>query len=313
MTIYVARDGETIGEWSLEVVRDFLSSGYLLDTDYGWHEEAPEWLPLGEVISKLVGTDNIEETRVITLKDEVKASPKQLAYLEYHGVDFKPDLTRGQAKRVQDEIVNSCKENPSWETEKFKLYPEVFADEIAAGPTLDVNVNLLKKKAQKEIHDAKEKIVALKLKFHLDSTQSSEKESIKAQIRDLEEIVAFTRKSLGEDIHDDRVISGARVQDWTGLFAEPTSSSWMESSLTTDETLTEIVKNYNPPEQTMVEEILAACDRKNRHWENKDRLEFLRMYEKISNKALKPGAASLAKSGSVLGSIISPLLGKKKS
>ena len=50
--ISVARQGQEIGDYNLDGVREGLASGFFLPDDLGWHEGLTEWLPLPEVAAK---------------------------------------------------------------------------------------------------------------------------------------------------------------------------------------------------------------------------------------------------------------------
>ncbi len=47
--IYVLRDGERFGPYTLEDANLFLSQGSLLPTDQAWYEGAPDWMPITQV------------------------------------------------------------------------------------------------------------------------------------------------------------------------------------------------------------------------------------------------------------------------
>ena len=49
MQIYLARNNEQAGPYSLEQVNQMLASGQVLLTDLAWHEGMPEWKPLGDL------------------------------------------------------------------------------------------------------------------------------------------------------------------------------------------------------------------------------------------------------------------------
>ena len=50
MQIYIHRDGQQFGPYSAEQARDFLAAGNLLPGDLAWHDGAPNWVPLSEVL-----------------------------------------------------------------------------------------------------------------------------------------------------------------------------------------------------------------------------------------------------------------------
>ena len=47
--IYVLRDGERFGPYTMEDANLFLSQGSLLPTDQAWYEGAPDWIPITQV------------------------------------------------------------------------------------------------------------------------------------------------------------------------------------------------------------------------------------------------------------------------
>ncbi len=49
MQIYIHRDGQQFGPYSVEQARDYLASGNLLPGDLAWHEGAADWMPLDQV------------------------------------------------------------------------------------------------------------------------------------------------------------------------------------------------------------------------------------------------------------------------
>ena len=49
--IHVARDGAKLGEFTIEQIRDGLSSGQFRATDLGWQSGMTEWRPLNELIA----------------------------------------------------------------------------------------------------------------------------------------------------------------------------------------------------------------------------------------------------------------------
>ena len=51
VNLYVSRDGQQYGPYSLDEARAHLASGSLLPTDYAYHEGLTGWVPLADVIS----------------------------------------------------------------------------------------------------------------------------------------------------------------------------------------------------------------------------------------------------------------------
>jgi hypothetical protein len=50
MQIYIHRDGQQYGPYPIEEARDHIASGSLHANDLAWHEGAPDWAPLAQVV-----------------------------------------------------------------------------------------------------------------------------------------------------------------------------------------------------------------------------------------------------------------------
>jgi hypothetical protein len=137
-TIFVARDGEQLGEFSLGAIQDGLAIGRFLPGDMAWHEGLPDWLPLSEVVVKLWAAAPSKEASATPeaevgaylIKDakhklgDVKepegaswrsepAQAKQVVILRALGVEKLPEtLTRGQAhSRIDTLLANGVSFN----------------------------------------------------------------------------------------------------------------------------------------------------------------------------------------------------------
>jgi hypothetical protein len=49
MPIYIHRDGQQLGPYSVEQARDYLESGNLVADDLAWYDDAEDWVPLAQV------------------------------------------------------------------------------------------------------------------------------------------------------------------------------------------------------------------------------------------------------------------------
>ena len=49
MEIYLNRDGQQMGPYSLEQIQRHLAEGSVLPADLAWHEELPEWVPVQQL------------------------------------------------------------------------------------------------------------------------------------------------------------------------------------------------------------------------------------------------------------------------
>jgi len=53
MNIFIHRDGENYGPYSLEQIKEFLNNGTLNEYDSAWHEGCADWLPVKAIINSL--------------------------------------------------------------------------------------------------------------------------------------------------------------------------------------------------------------------------------------------------------------------
>ena len=58
MQLFIAKDGERLGPYSLEQVRDFLATGELTGQELAWHEELGDWTPLEDLLPALEQTSS---------------------------------------------------------------------------------------------------------------------------------------------------------------------------------------------------------------------------------------------------------------
>ncbi len=49
MNIFITRDNQKFGPYTVEQVRIYLNEGYLRDDDLAWHEGATVWMPLSKL------------------------------------------------------------------------------------------------------------------------------------------------------------------------------------------------------------------------------------------------------------------------
>ncbi len=69
MQIYLARNNVQAGPYTLEQVNNMLASGEVILTDLAWHENMPQWQPLGE----LTGGQYVYNPNGIATSNEKKA------------------------------------------------------------------------------------------------------------------------------------------------------------------------------------------------------------------------------------------------
>ena len=139
MDIFILRNGDQSGPFSVQNVQTLLNQEAVRITDMAWRKGLPAWLPLSEVLNP--GSEKPSEPPPAMQLSGVKAAPvkakaptgKQRALLKYLGVDF-PEAASKEELAV---LVSDALENPKlqarlskWGDEKLRLHSDVFADEI---------------------------------------------------------------------------------------------------------------------------------------------------------------------------------------
>ena len=51
MEIYIKRDEEQFGPFTLEQVEESLQNGSLIEGDIAWHEGLPDWVPVNKILA----------------------------------------------------------------------------------------------------------------------------------------------------------------------------------------------------------------------------------------------------------------------
>src|SRR3954464_3125310 len=64
--IHVARDGAKLGEFTLEQVREGLSTGQFRPGDLGWQTGMAEWRPLSELVGAAAGAPPVTAPLAVT-------------------------------------------------------------------------------------------------------------------------------------------------------------------------------------------------------------------------------------------------------
>ena len=55
MQIYINRDGQQFGPFTIEQVNEGLAAGQLLPTDFAFFEGLPQWTPLNQIQGVVIG------------------------------------------------------------------------------------------------------------------------------------------------------------------------------------------------------------------------------------------------------------------
>ncbi|HEX8297454.1 MAG TPA: DUF4339 domain-containing protein [Chthoniobacteraceae bacterium] len=152
MEIYILHAGTQLGPFTEEVVQTLLRQGNVSIADPAWSPGMPEWIPLANLLYATPGAaaDEGESSEPPPAPDAEPeettgaapslmphrgetATARQKAFLTYMGVSFPPELTKESASL----LVNDQMENPkdparisSWNVDRLRLHPELFATEI---------------------------------------------------------------------------------------------------------------------------------------------------------------------------------------
>ncbi len=164
MDIYILRDGQQTGPYTEEGVHTLLKDGAAKLDDFAWRDGLANWQPLSSVLypksasgifppppkdaptptpepflSPVAAARAAQAETPEPAKTEddgsAPATAKQKAFLTFLGIDFPGNLTKGRATT----LLEAAAENPHktdrmkrWETEKLRLHPELFTEEIQA-------------------------------------------------------------------------------------------------------------------------------------------------------------------------------------
>jgi hypothetical protein len=146
MDIYLLRQGEQTGPFSEDAAQSLLKSGEATLDDFAWRDGLPTWQPLSAVLYPKSATQKILPLppadaptptpepflSPVAAKAE-SATAVQKALLTYLGITFSGDITRERAATLIHEAATDPKHAARlkrWETEKLRLHPDLFADEI---------------------------------------------------------------------------------------------------------------------------------------------------------------------------------------
>lgn len=193
MDIYILREGQQTGPYDDEGVHTLLKDGAIKLDDFAWRDGLPNWQPLSSVLypksasgifppppkdaptptpepflspvaaAKQTSSAKAEkpassEPSSVASTDPESATAKQKAFLTFLGIDFASSLTKERASL----ILEAATENPHktermkrWETEKLRLHPELFAEEIQAkkGNRAQHFLEICQKEGSEYFHD----------------------------------------------------------------------------------------------------------------------------------------------------------------
>jgi hypothetical protein len=61
MNITIDRNGTKYGPYTLEEIKEYLSNGNVNETDWAWHDDCTDWVPISSIV------ESIPQSPTITL------------------------------------------------------------------------------------------------------------------------------------------------------------------------------------------------------------------------------------------------------
>jgi hypothetical protein len=132
MDIYILREGQQTGPFTLEATQALLQQGDVAAGDFAWQPGMEKWVPLSDLLAVSTGEPPAEPEKRLAESAE-PATEKQKALLSYLDVIVPPRLSQDQAAQ----LVNQALEDPKhaerlaqWEQDRLRLHAHLFATEI---------------------------------------------------------------------------------------------------------------------------------------------------------------------------------------
>ena len=99
MSIYITRNKEKFGPYSIEDVQSLVDDNIVSEMDFAWAEGEPEWVPL----KKIAGLDFTREKKQVNLDEALKKARRRQE--EDHTVGVKPMASMGRdMKKLKENI-----------------------------------------------------------------------------------------------------------------------------------------------------------------------------------------------------------------
>ena len=203
----IAQDGAQVGEFTTAQVREMLADGRLKSSALYWQQGMTEWRPLSEM------PDLYSEKELRSL-----ISPKQRAFLDYHGITCQPTTTRSEASDLIDEATSGGRFSYSkWNTYKHLIYPDLYAK---PAPSLSAKEEL--KEAKERLAAAREELKKLKSSSDADADDI---EDAKQEVEDIREEVEDLKTQIEDDklaVQEGTDEVSSFVDAWGEGYYEPT-------------------------------------------------------------------------------------------
>ncbi len=129
MELFIIRDGQQAGPFSESLAETMLSEGALHPEDMAWHKGMAAWTPLEELLRS-----TREHAAPPPIANAARpASARQKALLHFLGIQFPDSISLNDAALS----ISDAFENPKlterlakWGSEKLRLHPELFQEEL---------------------------------------------------------------------------------------------------------------------------------------------------------------------------------------
>jgi hypothetical protein len=125
--ISVGRNGQEIGNYDVDGLKQGLASGFFLPNDWGWYEGLTEWLPLSQIVEKLSVPPSVPvppppppvsssrpaktpKSKTQVIKQDLATNDGQVSYLLKKA---KPKGAKPKKQRKPVELVRTWRDDPA--------------------------------------------------------------------------------------------------------------------------------------------------------------------------------------------------------
>lgn len=316
--IFIARNGETIGDYSIDELRVGLNTGSILYGDFGWHDGLTDWLPLTDLLATLgdspqadPGEDRQEgETPKQPSWRDDAATQKQIDYLKSFGVAPPTGLTKGEAsdliekasndpQALEYQSANRVREYENRRIEEARHPSYYLKDRVrVAAKELDAT-KASAAEAKKMISTATKRIAALEKK-KLSESDEFELITLNNQIEDAKADIDEANATLEDhpgnlkDAQDElKNATALRSNFWKSTFKREgpvfiDSDELIDYADTIDSLYEQYGSYFKVPTNKQISDILEALDNASSEWDRAEPRSFyatLRAWFPDSQKA----------------------------
>lgn len=133
MDIYILREGQETGPFSLETTHTLLRQGDVAAGDFAWRPGMEKWVALSELLEAPPAQSAAEKTEESPAECAEPATEKQKALLGYLGIHLPASLSKDQAARLVNNAMEDAQHTQRlalWNDDRLRLHPALFAAEI---------------------------------------------------------------------------------------------------------------------------------------------------------------------------------------